>query len=63
MNNSSGPGIQFLIFLLQGLPEVLKKYTDGQIVLLNKAKLNNDCRQKLCKIVVGELMAKQGSAE
>ncbi|CAG9820577.1 unnamed protein product [Phaedon cochleariae] len=41
----------------QGLVTLLEKYTDGKIVILNKKKLNNDHRQKLCKVIVNELIS------
>ncbi|CAH1110431.1 unnamed protein product [Psylliodes chrysocephalus] len=44
----------------QGLEAILSKYTDGQIVLLQKNKLNNCLRQKLVKVVITELFPVYG---
>ncbi|CAG9814689.1 unnamed protein product [Phaedon cochleariae] len=44
----------------EGLESLLQKSSDGQIVLLNRNKLNNDHRQKLSKIIIGGLISLHG---
>ncbi|CAG9763580.1 unnamed protein product [Ceutorhynchus assimilis] len=38
----------------KGLETILKKYPDGQLVLIHKDKLNNDLKGKLTKIIISE---------
>ncbi|KAK4882313.1 hypothetical protein RN001_005632 [Aquatica leii] len=51
-NNDNSPNREILQLFPEGLESLLKKSQDGQIVLLKKNVLDNDCRQKLVRIVI-----------
>uniref|UniRef100_A0A1Y1MAI7 Uncharacterized protein n=1 Tax=Photinus pyralis TaxID=7054 RepID=A0A1Y1MAI7_PHOPY len=40
-----------------GLENLLMQHTDGQLALKNRKKLSNDCRQKICKLIVSYLLS------
>lgn len=49
--------VKLILFNLQGLENVLGRFPEGRLALINKRKLSNDLRQKIAKVVINELLS------